>query len=165
MELNKMIIQGKLTNDPVITIKKNGENELSIANFSIASNGRKKDDKQETFYINCSAFSGTAKFIESYFKKGSRILIIGKPVANNYTSKTGEKVYGIQLIVEEAYYAGANNGNTISNDSDANNETGETGGADESVEPYNGPDGFLAMSDDSSLPFNMDWETKKEECE
>lgn len=165
MELNKMIIQGKLTNDPVITIKKNGENELSIANFSIASNGRKKDDKQETFYINCSAFSGTAKFIESYFKKGSRILIIGKPVANNYTSKTGEKVYGIQLIVEEAYYAGANNGNTISNDSDANNETGETGETGGAVEPYNGPDGFLAMSDDSSLPFNMDWETKKEECE
>lgn len=77
-------------------------------------------------------------------------------MTNNYTSKTGEKIYGIQLIVEEAYYAGANNGNTISNDSDANNETGETGGADESVEPYNGPDGFLAMSDDSSLPFNMD---------
>ena len=40
--------------------------------------------------------------MERYFHQGSRVLVIGRVQNNNYTNKRGEKIYGFDVITEDA---------------------------------------------------------------
>ena len=75
--MNKIILMGNLTRDPEIRYTQ-GENALAVARFSLAINRRfAKQGDTEVDYFNCTAFGKQAEFIEKYFRKGSRMLVVG----------------------------------------------------------------------------------------
>lgn len=138
--MNKVILMGNLTRDPEIRYTQ-GENSMAVANFSLAVNhkyARKGEDDCDFF--NCTAFRKQAEFIEKYFKKGSRMLLTGRVQNNNYTNKNGEKVYSVQIMVEEVEFGGAKGSSTPS-DKNVNRDI--------DVDFTNIPDGV-----DDGLPFN-----------
>lgn len=139
--MNKFIGIGRLTRDPEIRYT-TGENSMAIGRFTLAIERKfKKQGEQETDFINCVAFGKTAEFIEKYFKKGSKIAIIGRVTTGNYTNKDGHKVYTTDITVEEVEFA----------DSKNNNQSSTT-----SVTPTNSDTGFVNIPDglDDELPFN-----------
>ena len=102
--MNKLILLGNLTRDPEIRYAQ-GSN-TAIARFSIAVNRRyKKEGETDSDFFNCTAFGKTAEFVDKYFKKGSRMSLIGRVQNDNYTNKNGEKVYSVQVIAEEIEFA------------------------------------------------------------
>lgn len=138
--MNKAILMGNLTRDPEIRYTQ-GENSMAVANFSLAVNRkyvRKGEDDCDFF--NCTAFRKQAEFIEKYFKQGSRMLLIGRVQNNNYTNKNGEKVYNVQIMVEEVEF-GSTKGSSTPSDKNVNKDIDD--------DFINIPDGV-----DDGLPFN-----------
>lgn len=98
--MNKLILMGNFTRDPEIRYSQN--DNKAVARFTIAVSRRYKQEGQpESDFFNCVAFGKTAEFVEKYFHKGMRALVVGRIQNDNYTNKNGEKVYSVQMIVEE----------------------------------------------------------------
>ena len=96
---------GRLTRDPEVRYSQ-GENSMAIASFSIAVNRKfKREGEADADFFNCTAFSKQAEFVEKYLKQGTKVLLAGRLQNNNYTNKEGQKVYGVQIMVEEIEFA------------------------------------------------------------
>lgn len=103
--MNKIILLGNMTREPKTTRKKNEEGkEVVITKFDLAVN-RNNNRETEADFFHCTSFGRQAEFVERYFHKGSRVLVIGRVQNNNYTTKDGDKVYGFSIITEEVEFA------------------------------------------------------------
>ena len=104
--MNKVIMMGRLTRDPDIRYSQEG---TAIARFSLAVDRkfRKEDGSRDADFFNCTAFGKAAEFLEKYIKQGQRILVAGRIQNDIYTNRDGDKVYSVQVIVEELEFADA----------------------------------------------------------
>lgn len=102
--MNKVIIMGRLTKDPVIRRTAEGK---AVAAFDIAVDRRfaGKDAEITTDFFSCSCFGKLAEFVEKYLAKGSKVVLCGELQNNNYTNNKGEKVYATKIIVNEIDFA------------------------------------------------------------
>lgn len=139
--MNKVILMGNLTRDPEIRYTQ-GENTMAIARFSMAVNRRfSKGSENEVDFFNCTAFGKQAEFIEKYFRKGSRMMLVGRIQNDNYTNKNGEKVYSVQIIAEEVEFG---------------ERKGTSGGATTPSPENASAEDFMSIPDgvEDGLPFN-----------
>ncbi len=143
---------GRLTRDPEIRYSQ-GSNPLTIARFSIAVDRRfKRDGEPDADFFNCTCFGKQAEFVERYLKQGTKILLLGRVQNDNYTNRDGQKVYSVQIIVEEIEFAesknaAARNGNAVTPSGDMPDMPQPSGAA--------GSD-FMSIDDsiEDDLPFN-----------
>ena len=141
--MNKVFLIGRLTQDPEIRYAQN-ENSTAVGRFSIAVDRRFKRDGDPTAdFFNCTAFGKTAEFVEKYLRKGSKTAIVGHIQNNNYTNKNGEKVYSIQIMVDEIEFAESKGAGDSGNQNDA------------SGQPSVGSNGFVDINSqlEEELPF------------
>lgn len=103
--LNKIILQGRLVRDPEMRTTQSGK---SIASFTLAveRDFAPQGQKKETDFINCTAWNGTADFINRYFSKGSMATVSGSLQIQNYTDRDGNKRTSPNVNVENIYFAG-----------------------------------------------------------
>lgn len=104
--MNKVILMGRLTKDP--EIRYGGENnQTAIARFSLAVDRRyrKSNNEVETDFFNCTAFGKIGEFVERYLHKGIKVLLTGEVQNNNYTDRSGNKVYSVQILANEIEFA------------------------------------------------------------
>ena len=100
--MNRAELTGRLTRDPQIRYT---QDNLAVANFTIAVDRRFKNGDQESDFIRCIAFGKTAEFIEKYFHQGTKIEVGGRIQTGSYTDKDGRKVYTTDVICEEVGFA------------------------------------------------------------
>lgn len=147
MGFNKIILMGRLTKDPEVRYSQ-GENQIAIARFSLAVNRRwKREGEPDADFFNCTVFGRQAEFVEKYLKKGSQIMISGRVQNDNYTNKEGQKVYSVQVIVDEVDFA----------ESKSASETHASYPAGTRPAPGDaGKDGFVSIPEgaEEELPFN-----------
>lgn len=146
--MNKAILMGRLTRDPEVRYSQTDSN-MAIARFSLAVDRRfkKQGDTVTADFFNCTAFGKQGEFVEKYLKKGTKIVVTGRIQNDNYTNKDGQKVYSVQIMVEEIEFA----------ESKASAQSNE--GSDGGAQPQMGApdaDGFMNIPDGigSELPFN-----------
>ena len=137
--MNKAILMGRLTRDPEVRYSQTDSN-MAIARFSLAVDRRYKKQGDETTadFFNCTAFGKQGEFVEKYLKKGTKVVVTGRIQNDNYTNKDGQKVYSVQIMVEEIEFA-------------------ESKAAGQSQQNDSMPgDGFMNIPDgvESELPFN-----------
>ena len=146
--MNKVILMGRLTRDPEVRYSQN-ENSTAIARFSLAVDRRFKRDGEPTAdFFNCTAFGKQGEFVEKYLKQGTKVLVTGRVQNDNYTNKNGEKVYSVQIMVEEIEFA-----ESKANASAAGNDFGQPAPAP-SQTPMAAPDGFMNIpAGFEELPF------------
>lgn len=107
LNLNKVILGGRLTADPEIKQTPNG---VAVCNFSVAVNRKySKDGDQQTDFINCQAWRNTAEFIGKYFGKGSSICVIGSIQTRSWKDKYGNNRYATEVMVDEALFVDGKN--------------------------------------------------------
>ena len=104
--MNKVILMGRLTRDPDVRYSQTDSN-MAIARFSLAVDRRYKKQGDETTadFFNCTAFGKQGEFVEKYLKQGTKIVVTGRIQNDNYTNKEGQKVYSVQIMVEEIEFA------------------------------------------------------------
>lgn len=102
--MNKVILMGRLTKDPVLQVTKNG---ISVAQFSIAVDRRfaSKEDPVQADFFNITAWRKTGEFAAQYFTKGQRVAVVGSLQNRSYTDKQNVVRYVTDVIADEVYFA------------------------------------------------------------
>lgn len=133
---NAVFLHGRLTRDPSVK-----EGSTTVARFTVAVDGRKKDGAKETDFVPCVAFGKVADTIKTYLKQGSEITVNnGRIKTGSYTNRDGQKVYTTDVIVNEFDFCGSKS---------SNNQGGEP--AQKSTDDFvNVP----TSANDSGLPFD-----------
>lgn len=106
--MNKWCGIGRMTKDPEVKLT---QNQTQFCNFTIAVDRRfkDKDGNRQADFISCVAWQKTAAFIQKYFKKGSRIGIVGSIQTRTFEDQNGQKRYITEVLVEEAEFVESNN--------------------------------------------------------
>lgn len=144
LNLNKVILGGRLTADPELKQTTSG---ISVCSFSIAVNRRfQREGEQTADFINCQAWRSTAEFISKYFGKGSSICVVGSIQTRSWTDNNGQKRYATEVVVDEAMFVDSKND---AQQAEASNPTSYTPDAYKSQQA---PE-FVAVETDDSLPF------------
>lgn len=103
LNLNKVILAGRLTKDPELRTTTSG---TTVTQFDIAVNRRGAKDGQQTQadFITVVAWRQTAEFITRYFKKGNAICVAGSIQTRSYTDKNNQKRTATEVVADEAYF-------------------------------------------------------------
>lgn len=106
--MNKVILIGRLTKDVELKIT---PNQTQFCGFTIAVDRRFKDanGQRQADFISCLAWRQTAVFIQKYFKKGSRIGVVGSIQTRSYDDQNGQKHFVTEVVVEEVEFVESNN--------------------------------------------------------
>lgn len=102
LNLNKVILAGRLTAKPELKATPNG---VSVTSFSVATDRRTaKDTPKKTDFISCVAWRTTAEFITKYFDKGSAVCLVGSIQTRSWKDQNGNTRYATEVIADEAYF-------------------------------------------------------------
>jgi len=93
---NRIILAGNLTRDFEVRYT---NDKTEVVSNTIAVN-RKFKDKDETTFVDFTAFGKVAETMNQYLKKGSNVLIEGRLQQNNWTTQEGQKRSKLVVIVE-----------------------------------------------------------------
>lgn len=138
--LNVIAIMGRLSRDPELRQTTTGK---SVASFTIAcSRGRKDANGKELVdWIPVVAWEHTAEFVCKYFENGSLIAIDGRLQSRTYKDRDGNNRTAIEIVANNANFAGSKS----------------TGGGSNSVpagNSYNEPTvQYDEIEDEGDLPF------------
>lgn len=146
---------GRLTRDPEV---RNAQN-LKIAKFTLAVDRRFRGTRQEeqtADFIRCTAFSNNAEFVEKWLRQGKKIVVIGRLESDTYTNREGQKVYSIEVVVEEIEFAESKSAEEGRRQSPSGSQRSTTGYHNSQGRNSNVGDGFMSIPDgiDEELPFH-----------
>lgn len=99
---NKIILIGRLTRDIELKYTTSG---LATAKSSLAVSHYYKDkttgeQKEEVCFIDFNLFGRSAEVANQYLKKGSKVLIEGRLILNQWVDSTGNKRSKHEIVVE-----------------------------------------------------------------
>lgn len=113
MSLNLVALQGRLTKDGVLRYTNSGK---AVYQNTIAVNGFIKED---TSFIDFSAWEKQALFLDQYFKKGSEIIISGSLKMEKW-QKDGQNFSKIAVNVMKSEFCGNNKTDNQQNNNPGN---------------------------------------------
>lgn len=118
MNLNKVIIVGRLTQDP--EKRSIPDSGMSVTSFSVATNSyfkNKAGEKQErTEFHNLVMFGNLADIASQYLKKGSLALFEGRLQTRTWDDKDGNKRYRTEIVADSLQLGPRNEGSTSKNE-------------------------------------------------
>jgi len=95
--LNHVALQGRLTRDPELRSTGSG---IPVTSFSLAVNGKKDD----TTFIDCVAWRGTAEAICQYLGKGRMMVVEGSLQSREWNDKEGNRRKSIEVNVSQFHF-------------------------------------------------------------
>ncbi len=98
--MNQCQLMGRLVRDPELRYTQQG---TPVCSFTLAVDRRFKRDK--TDYIRVIAWRNTAEFCANYFKKGSRIALVGSIQTRVWEDDSGKKHHEVEVIADSVYFA------------------------------------------------------------
>ena len=133
--LNKVLLIGRLGNDPEIKPMQNGKN---VAILSLATSESWKDKntgekKEKTEWHRVVIFNeGLVNVVKKYLKKGSQVYVEGQLNTSKYTDNNGQEKFSTQIVIQgynsSLTMLGASsksNDNSINQDSPSNLPSGD----------------------------------------
>ena len=108
--MNKVIMMGRLVNDPELKTTPNGVPTCSFR-IAVDRNFQKRGEEKKSDYFNVVAWRQTAEFITKWFGKGRMILIEGEMQTRQYTDKNGNTATWYEINVEQAFFTGEKSDN------------------------------------------------------
>lgn len=133
MALNYSVLMGRLARDPELRRTNTGK---AVATFTVAVDNFGKDNGAS--FISCVAWDKTGEFIDSYFLKGSQIVVEGRLQTRQYETKEGKKQTVTELVVTQAHFCGKKE---------------EKSDGNFGSEPTYQKNNFAPIDDDGELPF------------
>jgi single-strand DNA-binding protein len=123
--LNKVLLIGRLGNDPEVKQMQNGK---SVARLSVATSENWKDKnsgekKEKTEWHRVVIFNeGLVNVVQQYLKKGAQVYIEGQLSTNKYTDNNGQEKYSTQIVLQGynstlKMLGGGNQGSSMSDQS------------------------------------------------
>lgn len=95
--MNKVILMGRLVSDPEL---KEIKEDFVVTNFALAVDAGKDD----TAFLDVTAFGASAKAIAQYVKKGERLLVEGALKQERFETKDGQKRSKIKIMLHRFHF-------------------------------------------------------------
>lgn len=107
MDLNKVMLIGRLTRDPEARTTPQG---ITVTSFSVATNRVWKDSsgnqQDKTEYHNIVAWRRLGEICAQYLKKGRQVYIEGHLQTRNWEDQQGKKQYRTEIIADNMIMLG-----------------------------------------------------------
>lgn len=135
MDLNKVMIIGRLTRDPELRQTPNGASvcQLGLATNYVYTNQQTGQKVEQVEYHNVVMWRKLAEIANQYLKKGRRVYIEGRLVTRSWDAQDGTKrskteIVADNMIMLDGGQGGANNGaapasSGYNNNSDNNSQS------------------------------------------
>lgn len=165
LNLNKVIMAGRLTADPELKTTSSG---LAVCTVSVAVNRRftPQDSEQKADFFNVTFWRKNAETLCKYFHKASSIAFTGSLQVRTY-EKDGQKRYITEIVAEELYFVDSKSDNPAGAAYSPAGATNAPGGTTTPPQTYGAPQGgtyvpqdymtpppqFEQIADDEELPF------------
>ncbi len=108
---NRVILVGNLTRDPQLRYT---ASQMPVCDFGVAVNrqwtGKDGQGREETCYVDCTAWGRQAEIIQKYMSKGRPILIEGRLTYRQWDGPDGKKRSKLEVTVEQFQFLGARGG-------------------------------------------------------
>jgi single-strand DNA-binding protein len=148
--MKRIFVTGNVGKDPETRYAPNGD---SFVTFSLAvTTGPKNNQKTDWLEISCNG--KTAEVVQSYVRKGSKLLVEGTPSASAYINKEGKPIATLRVSASNIEFIGSKErSEDASNDGGSNHAPDYVAHPDESAVAetgFNAP-GPSLKSDD--IPF------------
>ena len=105
---NKVFLMGNLTRDPQLSYL---PSQTAVVDFGLAVNrrwtGKDGEKREETCFVDCTAFGRPAETINKYMSKGRPIFVEGRLSFNSWTAQDGTKRSRLKVTVENFQFLGA----------------------------------------------------------
>ena len=151
--MNNVVLMGRLTRDPGISIVNAANGQMTVARFNLAVDRRfKKEGEQSADFISCVSFGKTAEFVQKYLNQGTKVCLSGRIQTGNYVNKDGQTVYTTDVIAETIEFAESKAASAGAAAPSYNNAPA----ADMDAAPSAGGSDFMNIPDsvdDEGLPF------------
>lgn len=111
MDLNKVMIIGRLTRDPEARTTPQG---VAVTNFSVATNRVWKDQQGQqqdsTEYHNVVAWRRLAEICAQYLSKGRQVYVEGHLQTRSWDGQDGQKRYRTEIVTDNMIMLGSGSG-------------------------------------------------------
>jgi len=105
---NRVILAGNLTRDPELSYL---PSNTPVCKFGLATSRRYRDKegnpKEETCFVDITAFGRQAEVINQYMTKGRSILVEGRLQFRQWTDKEGKNRSKLDVVVENFTFLGS----------------------------------------------------------
>ena len=102
MSFSQVQLLGNVGRTPEMSYTQDG---VAVTKFSLAVS-RKRGDKEETAWYNCTAWRGLAETINSHVEKGAMLFVQGDLGARLYTTRDGKSGMSLDVTVDKFAFAG-----------------------------------------------------------
>ena len=113
LNLNKVILVGRMTADPELKQTQTG---TSVVSFTLAVNrnysSKSAESNQPTAdFISVVAWRQHAEFICRYFKKGNSMCVLGSIQTRSWTDQNNTKRYVTEVVVDDVRFVDSKSDN------------------------------------------------------
>ena len=113
---NKVIMIGNLTRDPELRYL---PSQTAVCELGLAVNRRWKgadgQQREETCFVDCTAFGKPGEVIKQYMAKGRSIMIEGRLQLDTWEGKDGTKRSKHRIVIENFQFLGGAQGGGANN--------------------------------------------------
>ena len=129
--MNKIVIIGNLTGTPELRVTQSG---VSVCQFTVAVNGRRKDDGATFFRV--TAWRALGETCHKYLDKGREVMVCGAVSASERTGRDGRPRASLEVTAEDVEFlsAAGDAANHAGDMQEAEHEQASTGNGFEAVE-------------------------------
>ena len=100
--MNKIVIIGNLTGSPELRVTQSG---VSVCQFTVAVNGKRKDDGATFFRV--TAWRALGETCHKYLDKGRKVMVCGVVSASAYTGRDGKPRASLEVTAEDVEFLSA----------------------------------------------------------
>ena len=110
---NKVLLIGNLTRDPQLSYL---PSQTAVVDFGLAVNrrwtGKDGEKKEDTCFVDCTAFGRPAETINKYLSKGRPVFVEGRLTFSSWTAQDGTKRSKLKVTVENFQFLGGSGAGT-----------------------------------------------------
>jgi single-strand DNA-binding protein len=108
LSYNRVILAGNLTRDPQLS---HTSSNMPVCKFGLATNRRWRDrnsgeNREETCFVDCTAFGRSGELINQYLTKGRGIFIEGRLQFSQWEAQDGGRRSKLEVVVENFRFMG-----------------------------------------------------------
>ncbi len=101
MNLNKVILIGRLSQDITMQESKNNINYVRTNLAITRDNSNRNNNEEITDFIPLVAFGNNATYMSRFFGKGDLVNVVGVIQSSQYTTKSGDIVSSLSIVIEQ----------------------------------------------------------------
>ena len=114
MDLNKVMIIGRLTRDPELKAIPSGVNvcQMGVATSYVYTNQSTGQKVEQTEFHNVVLWRKLGEIAHQYLKKGNQVYIEGRLQTRSWDDKEGQKKYRTEIVADNMIMLGNKSGST-----------------------------------------------------